>query len=253
MPPPVNRHIQRSVSFWHRWYNWRAKLASRLCRIRLQLECHNVPSLSFTCTTFHRIWHPAWANSETPASCDAVLPVISDKKSLLQNTEITHAPSECAHFPGSGWSHGAGRHQSSSSAGEADRNYSPWENALVPRQNLPPWGWEAALLGSTTGRQVSVSFCFFLKKKACCVCLLGKDLSSKVLLRLCVFRSSESETERSLVHTLSPWCTGKQCTTIRSSRTSRGNSLCLREQSLTQSGRSVPFFLCLYLCVVFLA
>lgn len=110
--------------------------------------------------------------------------------------------------------------------------------------------------GFTREHNRTASFCKFLllfKKKACCVCLLGKDLSSKVLLRLCVFRSSESETERSLVHTLSPWCTGKQCTTIRSSRTSRGNSLCLREQSLTQSGRSVPFFLCLYLCVVFLA
>lgn len=165
-----NLSHKRSVSFWHRWYNWRAKLAPRLCRIGLQLECHNVPSLSFTCTTFHRIWHPAWANSETPASCDAVLPIISDKKSLLQNMEITHAPSECAHFSGSGRSHGAGHHQSSSSAREADRNYSPWENALVPWQNLPPWGWEAALLGSTTGRQVSVSFCFFLKKPAVLVC-----------------------------------------------------------------------------------
>lgn len=227
MPPPVTCHIQRSVSFWHRWYNWRAKLAPRLCRIRLQLECHNVPSLSFTCTTFHRIWHPAWANSETPASCDAVLPAILDKKSLLQNTEITRD-----HFSGSGRSHGAGHHQSSSSAREADRNYSPWENALVPRQNLPPWGGEAALLGSTTGRQVSVSFCFFFKKPAVFVCWVK-------ILHLCVFCSSESETERSLAHTLSPWCTGKRCTTIRSSRTSRGNSLCLREQSLTQSGRSV--------------
>lgn len=52
-----------------------------------------------------------------------------------------------------------------------------------------------------------------------------------------VFCLSEWETERSWVLLLSLWCTGKQCTIIKSSKTNQGNTPCQREQSLTQSGR----------------
>ncbi len=114
------------------------------------------------------------------------------------------------------------------------RNWSPRR----PTRRCPgitvKWAGRKARGGFTLEFSQTASFCKWLNVMLLCLCLL---VSKVQFLSNSVSCFSEWETETSRVLLLSPWCTGKQCTTIRSSKTNQGNIPCRREQSLTQSGR----------------
>lgn len=167
-------------------FNWHVSLSAPLHHICLPKWVRNVWEMNHSC----KMW------------CDVILhsPWISvhaQEGSFKHMHMLFFMYPECLCLcicPG--WSHGAGHHQSSPSAGEAHCHHGPWEDAMVSHQNQPPGRWEAALLWSTARRQVSVSYsgprCFrfvlFLP-----VCWLTFDACVWKLLVVFVFYQSEGQ------------------------------------------------------------